>query len=122
MSKHTRGSWWHGGAGCCVKRRETEDDHGEIRGGRLQRGEGIQPLAVGEPEVEQHQIEIDLRQPRDGLGEAIDVLDLVVPRPGLLEGLLDQPGVARVVLDQQDPNRICTHLRAHVELPFMDLR
>jgi hypothetical protein len=30
MSKHTRGSWWHGGAGCCVKRRETEDDHGEI--------------------------------------------------------------------------------------------
>jgi len=30
MAKHTRGSWWHGGAGCCVKRRETEDDHGEI--------------------------------------------------------------------------------------------
>ena len=30
MTKHTRGSWWHGGAGCCVKRRETEDDHGEI--------------------------------------------------------------------------------------------
>lgn len=30
MSKHTRGSWWHGGAGCCVKRPETEDDHGEI--------------------------------------------------------------------------------------------
>jgi hypothetical protein len=30
MTKHTRGSWWHGGAGCCVKRRETEGDHGEI--------------------------------------------------------------------------------------------
>jgi len=30
MTKHTRGEWTAGGAGCCVKRPETEDDHGEI--------------------------------------------------------------------------------------------
>jgi hypothetical protein len=30
MTKHTQGSWWHGGSGCCILREEDEDDHGEI--------------------------------------------------------------------------------------------
>src|SRR6185312_7423047 len=69
--------------------------------------------AVGKREVEQHQRHVLLRERLQPPRQAVGVLQAELHRRRLLrEHLADEPGVARVVLDEEDllAGRIGLHL------------
>jgi len=78
--------------------------------------EGRQPIAVGEPQVEQDDVHGGPAQTLDRALEAVHPFDVEVAGRQLSQHLEDQPGVPGVVLDQQHANRPDGGSRAHGSL------
>ena len=81
-----------------------EHEHGESRRQRAQLAQPVEPLRVGQVEVEQHAVVA--REPgADRAGERGCAVELHL-RAGVGQLLLDDQRVAVVVLDQQDSHRV----------------
>ena len=67
-------------------------------------------LRIGQPQIEQNDLDRMLRQVRLGLGQALYVRQAGFVRPPLVEHLAERTGVCGVVFDQQNrPDRFLGH-------------
>jgi hypothetical protein len=69
----------------------------------LELGEAVQPLAVGQVEVEQDHVDAAAGEGGERSGEALHVGEPEAVATGVLQRRLEQAGVGAVVLHQQDP-------------------
>ena len=92
--------------GPLVAGQDNDRRFGRERAGALH---GAQAMAVRQRQVQQDQVEAVAVEHGRRLGEALDVRELVRPRPRLRQQFGQQCRVAEVVFDQQDSDR-CTHL------------
>jgi hypothetical protein len=87
-----------------------QHDDGRVKRRLVQMLERFQARAVGQPEVEQHDVGIPRVQGREGIGQACDAPQLYRDIVALLDVRLDQTGIARIVLDQQQFDRLIFHV------------
>ena len=71
----------------------------------MRAAEGLESDAVGEAEIEEHDVHGRAPQTLEGRIETVDALQLEQVGVDLPQHLDDDAGVARIVLDQQDPDR-----------------
>jgi hypothetical protein len=83
----------------------AEDDDRNAREARYETLHAVAPLGVREREIEQHAVGPVCGEVCSALVETGDVGDREIAGPAPLEPLLHEPGVARVVLHEQDVAR-----------------
>ena len=79
-----------------------EDDDRDLGRAGVDGGKGLDPPAVGQRQVQQHDIDAAALDALKRCPEPIDVLDLVGVPQAVGERLPNQAGVPGVVLDQED--------------------
>ena len=95
-----------------------DHDHRDVRGDGADLDQGGEAVAVGQVQVEQDRVERPFGESVERVGEPVDRDHLVALGVHLGEHLADEPGVARVVLDQQYPERLWVRgHRLHVPEP-----
>jgi hypothetical protein len=93
-----------------VQAREDDDRHVSRSTDYL--GDGLQPLRIGQREVEEDDIVLLLGQLLPGRDEPVDVIGLEPEGWVLAQELQRQARVRRVVLDEENPERDVAHGRA----------
>jgi hypothetical protein len=91
-----------GGPGGDLVVEAGEDDDGQVRRGGVRAHDRLQAARVRERQIEQDEVERAALQRREPVGEPGHVLPLDLHRARLAEHLLEEPRVARVILDDED--------------------
>jgi hypothetical protein len=79
-------------------------DHDDrlVRRAAARPDERVDPLAVGQSQIEQHDVHPGATESGQGLVEPLDALEIERLRLYFTQQLENQPGVSRVVLDEED--------------------
>ena len=96
------GPFLHRRQGGCFVLKPAENHHRNGRRRLLHGTEGIEAPAVGELQVEEHDVDRLIGQPLQCRRKPLDMLDLEIRLPGVGQQLADEQGVVRAVFDEQN--------------------
>jgi len=72
-------------------------------------GQRVHAVAVGEGEIQQHDVGRLSREPRHTLRQAPDVDEVEASFHDVSQGLTQEADIPRIVLHEQDPDRVAIH-------------
>ena len=82
--------------------RAAQNNDRQIARGRFDGFESVQPVAVGQIQIREHQIGLPAGQAGQGRGQAAGHLQPEAPPAGLLQGVPQQGHIHRIVLHEQN--------------------